>query len=224
MATAIRTRSGARRRRITARLRRLHWGWWIAALFLAAKAAEKWTAEIVTALAVTAATSLTVAAFYARQNLQTRLHRPRPARLVRRIPRPRAPRAADLADYLALDSTDFEHAIARLALRDPHVRSATPQGGSNDRGLDVLIRLRDDRRILIQCKRYGPRKRVTSEDVQKTNGTYRDIHGCDLGVIVTTSGYTRSAFQTNTMLAKPLALVDGPALAAWTAGGPPPWT
>jgi restriction system protein len=147
----------------------------------------------------------------------------RPARLVRRIPRSRAPRAADLGDYLALDPTGFEHAIAQLARRDPQVRSATPQGGSDDRGLDVLVRLRNGRRILVQCKRYGLRNRVTSEDVQKTNGTYRDIHRCDLAVIVTTSGFTRSAFQTNTMLAKPLALVDGPALTAWSAGGPPPW-
>ena len=138
---------------------------------------------------------------------------------------PRPPRATnrDLAAFRALTPDGFEHAIARLAMRDPNVRSAIPQGGSNDRGLDVLVRLRDGRRILIQCKRYGPRKNVTSEDVQKTNGTYRDIHDCQLAVIVTTSGFTRSAFQTNTMLAKPLALVDGPGLIDWTTGGPPPW-
>ena len=139
------------------------------------------------------------------------------------LPRPRRAPARSLAAYPAMSPDDFEDAIADLARRDPGVRSATAQGGADDRGLDVLVRLHDGRRILIQCKRYGPRNRVTSEDVQKTNGTYRDIHHCQLGVIVTTSGYTRSAIQTNTMLRQPLLLVDGPGLADWTRGGPPPW-
>lgn len=215
MTTAIRNRSRARRRPITARLRSLHWGWWIAAAILAAKAAQEWTVQIVTALAVTAAASLAVVTFYSRQNPQ-----PRPARW---IPRPRANRPANVADYLALDPTAFEHAITRLAMRDPNVRSAIPQGGSNDRGLDVLVHLRDGRRIAIQCKRYREGNRVGSEHIQILNGTYRDIHRADLGVIVTTSGFTRDALQTNALLAQRLVLVDGPALTAWDRGGPAPW-
>lgn len=224
MATAIRrTRSRARRRRTMARLRRLHWGWKVTGLLVAAAAIRAWTAQIITALAVTAAIVLFVAAVHGRRYLQSRTQRSRPTRRVRWIPRPRAPRPADLNGYLALDATAFEHAIARLVMRDPNAHSAIPQGGPNDRGLDVLVRLRDGRRILIQCKRYGPRKNVSSEDVQKTNGTYRDIHDCDIAVIVTTSSFTRDAAQTNCLLARPLLLVDGPALTAWTAGGPPPW-
>ncbi|MFD8384225.1 restriction endonuclease [Streptomyces sp. NPDC059679] len=199
---------------------------WTLTLFAIYVCARTWPIQTAsTAIALALAGTVTVRRSSRARRIRGRGRFPiaLPARLVRRIPRTRAPRATDLADYLALDPADFEHAIARLALRDPHVRSATPQGGSDDRGLDVLVRLHGGRRILIQCKRYGPRNRVTSEDVQKTNGTYRDIHGCDLAVIVTTSGYTRSAFQTNTMLARPLLLVDGQALMAWTAGGPPPW-
>lgn len=222
MATAIRRTRPRARRRIRARLRRLHWGWKVTALLVAAAAIRTWTTQILTALVVTTAIGITVAALYGRHSLRTRIRRTN-GQLARWIPRPRVAQHADLADYLALDPTAFEHAIADLALRDPAVRSAIPQGGSNDRGLDVLVGLRDGRRILIQCKRYGPRRNVNSEDVQKTNGTYRDIHHCALAVIVTTSGYTRDAIQTNTMLANQLLLVDGPALAAWTAGGPPPW-
>lgn len=210
MATAVRTvRSHARRRRIRNRLRRLHWGWWIAAAILAVKTVETWTAQIITALAVTAAVSIAV---YGRQ-----------ARLGRWIPRPRGAQHASLGDYLALDPTGFEHAIAQLARRDPQVRTAVRQGGANDRAADVIVRLRDGRRILIQCKRYRPGNNVSSEHIQMVNGTYRDIHRCDHAVIVTTSGYTRDAIRTNTMLARPLLLVDGQALMAWTAGGPPPW-
>ncbi|MEU1908377.1 restriction endonuclease [Streptomyces hygroscopicus] len=212
-------------RRRTGRLHLSLTGWALTlfALYVCARTWPIQTAGIATVLALTGIVTV-------RRTSRTRRIRGRgrfpialSARLVRRIPRPRAARPADLNGYLALDATGFEYAIADLARRDPQVRSATPQGGSDDRGLDVLVRLRNGRRILIQCKRYGPRNRVTSEDVQKTNGTYRDIHGCDLAVIVTTSGYTRSAVQTNTMLAKPLALVDGPGLIDWTHGGPPPW-
>lgn len=216
-------RTYRRPRRIRHRLRRLHWGWWTAATVLAVSAFKEWTAQIITALAVTAAASIAIAALYGRQNLQARLRTPRLGQVTRWIPRPRTAQHVTIDDYYALEPDDFEHAIAALARRDPAVRTATPQGGSDDRGLDVLVRLHDGRRILIQCKRYGPRNRVTSEDVQKTNGTYRDIHHCQLGVIVTTSGYTRSALQTNAMLRQPLVLVDGPGLAAWARGGPTPW-
>ncbi|MGY0065223.1 restriction endonuclease (plasmid) [Streptomyces sp. LZ34] len=156
-----------------------------------------------------------------------------PARRTRRlrgrarfhITLPRAGRATnrDLAAFRALTSGGFERAVARLAMRDPNVRSTITQGGSNDRGLDVLVSLRDGRRIAIQCKRYREGNRVGSEHIQILNGTYRDIHGADLGVIVTTSGFTRDALQTNTMLAQRLVLVDGPALTAWDRGGPAPW-
>ncbi|MGW5697845.1 restriction endonuclease [Streptomyces asiaticus] len=204
-----------------ARLRRLHWGWKVTGLLVAVAAIRTWTAQIITGLAVTAAVVLTVGAVYGRQYLQSRTHSPRPARRGRWIPRPRAPQPTDLAEYLALDPTVFEHAIADLALRDPNVYSAIRQGGANDRAADVLVALRDGRRIVIQCKRYQLRKAVDAGTVYELNGTYREYHHGNAAVIVTTSRFTASAREFANGVG--IALVDGPALTAWTAGGPPPW-
>jgi restriction system protein len=125
-----------------------------------------------------------------------------------------------LAAFQKLSPTQFEHAVADLARRSRGVRSADVQGGANDRGCDVLVTLHTNRRILIQCKRYTGS--VGSEHVQIVNGTYRDIHHCDLALIVTTSGFTASAIETNARLRKPLRLVNGAALVAWANGGPSP--
>ncbi|WP_448333474.1 restriction endonuclease [Streptomyces sp. DSM 41534] len=221
MATAIRrTRTRARRRRITTRLRRLHWGWKLTGLLATIAAIRAWTAQIVVALAVTAALGLTVSVVYGRQYLQNRT---RPARLGRWIPRPRsrAAQPADLADYYALTPDGFEYAIADLALRDPEVYSAIRQGGANDRAADVLVSLRDGRRIVIQCKRYQPRKAVDADTVYSLNGTYAAWHHANAAAIVTTSRFTQSARQFADGVG--IRLVDGSGLVRWTHGGPPPW-
>ncbi|MFI0822341.1 restriction endonuclease [Streptomyces sp. NPDC021098] len=204
----------ARRRTSRLHLSLTGWALTLFALYITARAWPVQTAVIAAVLALTG-----IAAAVGLRRLDPRGRR----RLRVTLPRPRRATSRSLAAYRAMSPDDFEHAIARLARRAPGVRSAIAQGGSNDRGLDVLVHLRDGRRILIQCKRYGPPKNVTSEDVQKTNGTYRDIHHCALAVIVTTSSYTRDAVETNVLLARPLVLVDGPALADWAAGGRPPW-
>ncbi|KQV14520.1 hypothetical protein ASC99_30610 [Kitasatospora sp. Root107] len=58
-------------------------------------------------------------------------------------------------------------------------------GGAGDLAADVLATTPTGKRILIQAKRYGSRTFVGSQDVQKVNGTYRDVHRCDLAVVVT---------------------------------------
>lgn len=130
-----------------------------------------------------------------------------------------------LQQFLAMHPDRFEQAIADLALEDrDRVHSAQRVGGANDRGADVLVQLKDGRRVMIQCKRYRSGNNVTSEDVQKTNGTYRDIHNCHSAVIVTTAAFTRDAFHTNTLLPQPIRLIDGTALTAWANGHTPaPW-
>lgn len=127
-----------------------------------------------------------------------------------------------LTRFQQMTPTGFEHAIRDLALEDKHhVRHAEVVGGANDRGADVLVTLHDRRRILIQCKRY--KGAVGSEHVQIVNGTYRDVHHCDQAVIVTTSGFTKSAVETNALLPRPLHLIGGGGLVAWANGGRPPW-
>lgn len=126
-----------------------------------------------------------------------------------------------IAAYQAMDYTEFEHAMADLARRDPAVRSTDVSGGKNDRGLDVLVHLHSGDRYLLQCKRW--KGRVGSEEVMKINGTYRDIHHCVGAAIITTSAFTADAERTNAMLPKALRLIDGRGLARWASGGRPPW-
>ncbi|MEV6568525.1 restriction endonuclease [Streptomyces kronopolitis] len=146
-----------------------------------------------------------------------------------RLPLPARPTAAradlthGIAAYQHMTGTQFEHAIADLARRDPAVRSATVSGGANDRALDVLLRLTDGRRIAVQCKRYAPSNRVGAPVIYAVYGTYRAYHRCDQALIVTTSTFTPAAQRANAELDRPLRLVDGRALGRWAGGGRPPW-
>ncbi|MGW3008329.1 restriction endonuclease [Streptomyces sp. NPDC001219] len=128
-----------------------------------------------------------------------------------------------IAAYQHMTGTQFEHAIADLARRDPSVRTATVTGGANDRALDVLLQLTDGRRIAVQCKRHAPTNRVGAPVIYAVNGTYRAYHRCDQALIVTTSAFTPNAERANAELDRPLSLVDGRALARWVSGGRPPW-
>ncbi|MCR8578529.1 restriction endonuclease [Streptomyces sp. Isolate_219] len=134
---------------------------------------------------------------------------------------PRRDLTHTIAAYQAMGYTEFEHAVADLARRDPAVRKTDVSGGKNDRGLDVLVHLHSGDRYLLQCKRW--KGRVGSEEVMKINGTYRDIHDCVGAAIITTSAFTADAERTNAMLPKALRLIDGRGLARWASGGRPPW-
>ncbi|MFF9482888.1 restriction endonuclease [Streptomyces sp. NPDC014733] len=146
-----------------------------------------------------------------------------------RFPGPRARGDArtevthSIAAYQHMSGSQFEHAIAELARRDPGVRGATVSGGANDRALDVLVQLTDGRRIAVQCKRFAAGNRVGAPVVYEVNGTYRAYHRCDLALIVTTSDFTQDARRANAELDQPLRLVDGRVLGRWAAGGRPPW-
>jgi len=141
-------------------------------------------------------------------------------------------RAQSLADFLRMDDVQFEFALADLCRRDGCTR-VTRVGGANDHAADVLATLPGrrwwqfwlprNRRILIQAKRYGVGNPVRSPALQAVNGTYRDVHRTHLAAVVTTSGFTADAVRFNRLLPEPLRLVDGQGLAAWAAGGRPPW-
>ncbi|MEU3495399.1 restriction endonuclease [Kitasatospora cineracea] len=123
--------------------------------------------------------------------------------------------------FLAMGPKDFEHALAVLCRRDGCTK-VTVVGGAGDLAADVLATTPNGRRILIQAKRYGPRTLVGSQDVQKVNGTYRDVHRCDLALVVTTSTFTKAAAAFCTRVG--IRTVDQRALALWAEGtAPPPW-
>ncbi|WP_241968252.1 restriction endonuclease [Streptomyces sp. ICBB 8177] len=130
-------------------------------------------------------------------------------------------RAREIAAYHAMSPRQFEEAIAYLCTRDG-CRDVRVVGGAGDLGADVIATTPDGRRIVVQCKRYGPASSVGSGDVQKVNGTYRDAHGAHLAAIVTTSRFTGPA--RDFALRVGIRPFDEAALAAWASGtGPAPW-
>ncbi|MCF1597711.1 restriction endonuclease [Streptomyces muensis] len=129
----------------------------------------------------------------------------------------------DIDHFRALSPGGFERAVARLCQRDGCTKVEV-LGGANDRAGDVKARTPDGRWLLIQCKRYTQTKKVSAEVLYQVNGTYQDTHGCDLAAIVTTSGFTASAFDWNNDLEAPLKLMGSQALLEWADGtGRAPW-
>ncbi|MGW2520461.1 restriction endonuclease [Streptomyces sp. NPDC001617] len=221
-ATTRRTRKTPTRPARRQRLPRPGWSWLIAGIVIlgAAKTWPLYTA-LVTALIVTAvilavvrprrlhpligrAAALANAISARRTHLPTRGHR-------------------TLTAFQNMQPYQFEKAIAALAREDHRVTHAEQVGQANDRGADVLVQLRDGRRILVQCKKYRHGNNVGSETIQTINGVYRDIHHCHAAVIVTTATFTASAVQTNALLPAPIRLIDGHALEQWANGGHAPW-
>ncbi|MFJ1758535.1 restriction endonuclease [Kitasatospora sp. NPDC088134] len=126
-----------------------------------------------------------------------------------------------LGPFLTMTPKDFEHALALLCRRDG-CTDVRVVGGAGDLAADVLATTPTGQRILIQAKRYGPKTQVNSPDVQKVNGTYRDVHGCDLALVVTTGTFTRAAAEFCTRVG--IRTVDRHTLAHWAEGRTaPPW-
>jgi restriction system protein len=217
-----RTRKTATRRR-TRRLPRLGWWWAVLALTLLG-VAKTW--PLYTALTAGLIAVSVILAVVRPRRLAPLLNRAEAlatAITARRSPLP-APGRRTLTAFHRMQPYQFERAIAALATEHPTVAHAQQVGQANDRGADVIVQLRDGRRILIQCKRYRDGNNVGSETVQTVNGVYRDLHRCHAAVIVTTAGFTRAALDTNARLPYGIRLIDGPALTAWANGGPTPWT
>ncbi|MFF2122683.1 restriction endonuclease [Kitasatospora sp. NPDC058184] len=133
----------------------------------------------------------------------------------------RTARLRHIGPFLAMTPKAFEHALADLCRRDGCTKVKVV-GGAGDLAADVLATTPAGQRILIQAKRYGPRTFVGSQDVQKVNGTYRDVHHCDLAAVVTTSSFTKAAAAFCAQVG--IRAVDQQALALWADGrGRAPW-
>lgn len=132
-----------------------------------------------------------------------------------------AVRSTEIARYHAMGPREFEDAIAYLCHRDG-CTNARRVGGSNDLGADVIATAPDGRRIVIQCKRYGPTTKVGSQDVQRFGGTCYAVHGAHVAAVVTTSVFTKPAAQYAAR--QRIRCFDEAALAAWASRtGPAPW-
>ncbi|MFD6532908.1 restriction endonuclease [Streptomyces sp. NPDC060184] len=127
----------------------------------------------------------------------------------------------DPVDFAALDPYAFEEAVAELCRRDG-CRDVERVGGAGDLGADVLATAPDGRRLVVQCKRYGPVNKVGSQDLQRFGGTCYAVHGADAALVVTTGEFTAPAAEY--AAACGIVCVDADALAGWSEGFlPPPW-
>ncbi|WP_380281929.1 restriction endonuclease [Kitasatospora purpeofusca] len=179
--------------------------------FSLATVAVQWLAHHLLVLVAVLAVALTAAVIVvrARGAADRRAHQVRTAQL------------RHIGAFMKMSPKAFEHALADLCRRDGCTR-VTVVGGAGDLAADVLATTPSGQRILIQAKRYSPGTLVGSQDVQKVNGTYRDIHGCDLAAVVTTSTFTKAAAAFCTRVG--LRMTDHRALALWAEGtGRPPW-
>lgn len=134
---------------------------------------------------------------------------------------PELPEPAHPVDYAQLDPYAFEEAVADLCRRDG-CADAEVVGGAGDLGADVLATTPDGRRLVVQCKRYGPDNRAGSQDLQRFGGTCYAVHEADVALVVSTGGFTEPALDYAEQCA---ILCYGPEeLAAWSEGAaPPPW-
>lgn len=91
---------------------------------------------------------------------------------------------------------------------------ATPAGG--DAGIDGVAK-DGERLILVQCKRYAPEHRVGRPAIQQLKGVIEE-NGADLGVLVTSSGFTTQARESAAKSDR-LLLADRERLTRWHADG-----
>ncbi|MFG2716404.1 restriction endonuclease [Streptomyces goshikiensis] len=115
----------------------------------------------------------------------------------------------------SLEPLEFEEYVADLCRRDgcTEVRRV---GATNDLGADVIGRLPDGRKLVVQCKRYAKHRTVGSPDLQKFNGTARSEHGADVALFVASCKFTK---QARAFAARhSLVLVDVDLLGFWNSG------
>jgi HJR/Mrr/RecB family endonuclease len=119
-------------------------------------------------------------------------------------------RASTGIDQLhALSPYEFE-AYVRDLLAMLGYRDLRLNGGSGDLGVDIWGRTPQGRTAAIQCKRYAPGKNIGSPMIQTFIGMQKVHHGADVGLFVTTSGFTLDAMRL--AQAHGIQLIDGPAL------------
>lgn len=130
-------------------------------------------------------------------------------------------RSREIATYHQMSPREFEEAVAYLCQRDGCTQVQVV-GGRGDLGADVKAIAPDGRRIVIQCKRYGPTTKVGSQDMQRFGGTCYAVHQADVAALVTTSVFTKDAAAYGAGMR--IGRFDADMLAGWASRtGPAPW-
>lgn len=128
-----------------------------------------------------------------------------------------------LPELDALHHRDFEYAVRDLMRRDG-CTDARQIGGAGDNGADVLATDPLGRTWVIQCKhrRDGDRgSAVGTPDLQRVNGTARQLYGADVVLVVTNGRFSTRCQPLAAQLHMHLA--DRRTLATWASSGRPLW-
>lgn len=137
-----------------------------------------------------------------------------------RLPRRRmGARSTTLADLLRLTPAEFEVWTGEW-LRAAGYRQVRRVGGPGDLAADLVCLTPDGARVVVQCKRYAPHRRVGSPEIQTFLGMATIHHSADLGIFVTTAGFTAPARALADQHG--LLLLDGDALLASSRTRPLP--
>lgn len=114
-----------------------------------------------------------------------------------------------LEGLLALSPTEFEHAVGEMLTAQGY-RKVQVHGGAGDLAADLTCFAPDGRSTVVQCKRYAPDNLVGSPVIQSFIGMVKIHHKADLGIFVTTSGYTLPAMNLAKEHTDYLRLIDAP--------------
>ncbi|MFF8810434.1 restriction endonuclease [Streptomyces omiyaensis] len=202
-----------RRRRLKKKTRKQLQGWGaVAAVIAAGWAAGNWSRVWPVLVAVLAAAVLGGAGW-----ALLRAHRQAVGQdLAWRAQEEARARESSMAQVDALTWQEFETYIAELCRRDG-CTGVVVSGGSGDLGADVVGYLADGRKLVIQCKKYAPHRRVPSQDMQKFVGTARLEHGADVALFVTTcQAFTRDALGL--ALRQDIVALHRDLLGSWVKG------
>ncbi|MBK5993375.1 restriction endonuclease [Streptomyces sp. MBT58] len=123
----------------------------------------------------------------------------------------------------ALHHRDFEYAIRDLMRRDG-CTDARQIGGAGDNGADVLATDPLGRTWVIQAKHRKDGDRgsaVGTPDLQRVNGTARQLYGAEVVLVVTNGRFSTRCAPLAAQLHMHLA--DRRVLATWASGGRPLW-
>ena len=118
-------------------------------------------------------------------------------------------------DLHRLSPREFEELVAELISRLGYDIHLMP--GTRDGGVDIIASRSDSlaqQRLLVQCKRYRPDRRVGVEKVRELYGVVQQERATG-GVIATTSYFTKGAVEEQRRIKYAMTLKDVEAIREW---------
>ncbi len=106
----------------------------------------------------------------------------------------------------ALTPSEFEQVVAKMLERSDYAQVEVV-GGSGDLCADIKAIGDQGELVVVQCKRYAAKRRVSSGEMQQFVGMIAVYHHANKGIYVTTSSYTKDARKLGEQSG--IELIDG---------------